>query len=289
MHFPFIAVDIGNARMKIGAFEDVRKGTGPFLNRGPVSLGLPEPVQTLSLDGDEPELEGIGSWLGELERVENRGTGASLRSEPVPSYSWYLASVNRPAASRLNEWLRDYRAGDSVTFLSAGDLPLEVRLAEPEMVGIDRLVNAVAVNRLREPGRAAVIVDVGTAITVDLVLADGAFLGGAIFPGPEMAARAMHERTDLLPLVDVGELSDRPPALGTSTEAAMRSGLFWGTVGAIRELIEKLGKEAGDRPQVFLTGGAAASVAELLGHDAQYVPHLTLAGIALAAAGRDER
>ena len=98
------------------------------------------------------------------------------------------------------------------------------------MVGIDRLVDAVAVNRLREPGRAAVIVDVGTAITVDLVAADGAFLGGSILPGLAMSARAMHEFTDLLPLVDVSELSEPPPALGTATEEAMRSGLFWGTV-----------------------------------------------------------
>ena len=86
--------------------------------------------------------------------------------------------------------------------LAAGDLPLEVRLERPDMVGIDRLVDAVAVNRLRDAGRPAVIVDVGTAITVDLVSADGAFLGGAILPGIQMSARAMHEFTDLLPLVD---------------------------------------------------------------------------------------
>jgi type III pantothenate kinase len=145
----------------------------------------------------------------------------------------------------------------------------------------------VAVNRLREADRAAVIVDVGTAITVDLVSADGAFLGGAILPGLQMSARALHEFTDLLPLVDVSELAAPPPALGTATEPAMQSGLFWGAVGAMRELIEQLHKAAtggrAGRPQVFLTGGAGAGVAELLGSDARYVPNLTLAGIALAA------
>jgi len=251
----FLAVDVGNARMKIGVF-------GPFIGDA-----LPEPIRTLPLDGDAPEFDSIGSWMDEL-------TGEKL--------PWFLASVNRAGASRLIDWVREHRPADAVTLLSAGDLPLVVRLDRPDMVGIDRLVDAVAVNRMREPGRVAVIVDVGTAITVDLVAADGAFLGGSILPGLEISARAMHEFTDLLPLVDVSELSAPPPALGTATEAAMRSGLFWGTVGAIRQLIEQLGREAGGHPQIFLTGGAGAAVAELLGPDAQFVPHLTLAGIALA-------
>jgi type III pantothenate kinase len=101
--------------------------------------------------------------------------------------------------------------------------------------------------------------------------------------------------TDLLPLVDVSDLTTPPPALGTATIPAMQSGLFWGTLGAIRQLIEQLGlvpllhqKQCQEyqcteaRPQGFLTGGAAVTVAELLGPDAQFVPHLTLAGIALA-------
>ncbi len=96
------------------------------------------------------------------------------------------------------------------------------------MVGIDRLVDAVAVNRLRDAGRPAVVVDVGSAITVDLVSRDGAFLGGAILPGIAMSARAIHEFTDLLPLVEMSELIAPPPVLGTATAPAMESGLFWG-------------------------------------------------------------
>jgi type III pantothenate kinase len=251
----FLAVDIGNARMKIGVFDTS------------IVDALPEPIRTLPLNGDAPEFDSIESWLDDL------------AGEKLP---WFLASVNRAGASRLIDWVREHRPDDAVTLLSAGDLPLVVRLERPDMAGIDRLVDAVAVNRLREPGRAAVIVDVGTAITVDLVAADGAFLGGSILPGLAISARALNEFTDLLPLVDVSELSEPPPALGTATEAAMQSGLFWGTVGAIRQLIEQLGREAGDHPQVFLTGGAGAAVAELLGPDARYVPHLTLAGIALS-------
>ena len=261
-------------------------------------------MRTLPLLGNEPELERIEPWLAP------RHSGADIpvcpvkpalqgRQECLPhlTHQWWIASVNRPAATRLIDWLSRHRPDDRITLLAAGDLPLEVRLERPDMVGIDRLIDAVAVNRLRDAGRPAVIVDVGTAITVDLLSADGAFLGGAILPGIQMSARALHEFTDLLPLVDVSDLTAPPPALGTATEPAMESGLFWGTVGAIRQLIEKLGQDGrvvrgeervtdgkswggrlpnwGDSltatptgtPQVFLTGGAAAGVAELLGSE----------------------
>jgi type III pantothenate kinase len=104
-------------------------------------------------------------------------------------------------------------------------------------------------------------------------------------PGIGLSARALHEFTDLLPLIDVSELIEPPSALGTDTEAAMRSGLFWGAIGAIRQLVEQLGRQVNDTPEIFLTGGAAPAVAQLLGSHARYVPHLTLAGIALGIKG----
>lgn len=252
-----IAVDIGNARTKLGLFA------------GDSATGIPEPIGTLPLLDDAPELEKIASWLAD---------------EVDRELTWWIASVNRSAASQLIDWIREHRPEDRVTLLASGDLPLEVRLERPDMVGIDRLVDAVAANRLRTADRTAVIVDVGTAITVDLIASDGAFLGGAILPGIQMSARALHEFTDLLPLVDVSELTVPPQVLGTDSVPAMESGLFWGSVGAIRELIERLcDKDRFGQPQVFLTGGAGEAVATLLGPDVRYIPHLTLAGIALAA------
>ena len=255
MKDPFLAVDIGNARLKLGLFDDIP------------GKGLPEPLRSLPLEGYVPQFASLTSWLEDLSDQK---------------LSWFLASVNRPMASLLIDWLRKHRPDDTVTLLSAGDLPLTVELERPDMVGIDRLIDAVAVNHLRDPKRPAVIADVGTAITVDLVSAGGSYLGGSILPGLAMSARAMHEFTDMLPLVDVSDLAEPPPALGTSTEEAMQSGLFWGTVGAIRQLIEQLSCKSETSPQVFLTGGAAAAVAALLAPDAQYIPHLTLAGIALS-------
>ncbi len=252
-----VAVDIGNSRMKLGLFGTID------------AAELPSPKKTLSLVGDRPELGQITTWLGD---------------EVGQSLSWRIASVHRPMATRLIDWLRENRPDDRITLLASGDLPLKISLDRPDMVGIDRLVDAVAVNRLRETGRPAVIIDVGSAITVDLVSADGAFLGGAILPGMQMSARALHEFTDLLPLIEAAELTTPPSPLGKATVPAMESGLFWGSVGAIRELIHRLSETVGNnvKPQVFLTGGAGEKVAALLSADAKYVPDLTLAGIALA-------
>jgi type III pantothenate kinase len=263
-----IAADVGNARMKLGLFGS------------DCPEGLPDPESTLHLADDAPDFDRLSTWLDE-------SVHRPLPTVHRPPASWHIASVNRPAASRLVDWLREHRPEDGVTLLAAGDLPLEVKLERPDMVGIDRLLDAVAANRLREPHRSAVLVDVGSAITVDLVSTDGAFMGGAILPGIAMSARALYEFTDLLPLIDMSELVESPPALGTATVAAMRSGLFWGAVGAIRELVERL--TGGAEADVFLTGGAAPAVAQLLGPAARYIPHLTLAGITLAASAATRR
>ena len=126
------------------------------------------------------------------------------------------------------------------------------------------------------------MVDSGSAITVDYVSPDGAFMGGAILPGMGLAARALHEFTDLLPLVPLGELPEPPPALGTSTVTAIRSGLYWGAVGAVRELAEQLSIGVTPPPELFLTGGAGPHLARGIANPVRIVPHLVLSGIALA-------
>jgi type III pantothenate kinase len=271
---PLIAIDVGNARTKLGLFRAAALGSG-----------LPKPERTLGLDNGAPLPARLGRWIAMIAAEHSERRTQRVPGPAAKRARWHIASVNRPAATRLIEWLREHRGGDPLVLLAAGDLPLEVRVPRPDMVGVDRLLDAVAANRLREPGRPAVIVDVGSAITVDLVSAEGAFLGGAILPGIAMSARAMHEFTDLLPRIDVSDLRKPPPALGTATEPAMRAGLFWGAVGGVRQVIEQLAPKG--QPQVFLTGGAGPAVARLLGRSSRYVPHLTLAGMALAADWQD--
>lgn len=263
--FPLMAVDIGNARIKVGFIEPPDSAA--------TARELPRPRCILPLSGRGPELDKLTRWIDEQE-LSAAGSGP-LR--------WWIGSVNRKAGTRLIDWLCENRPDDTIALISVADLPLEVGLERADMVGIDRLIDAVAANRLREPGRPAVVVDVGTAITVDLISDQGVFMGGAIMPGIAMAAKALDEFTDLLPLIDMSDLSSPPPVLGTSTVQAMQSGLFWGAVGAIRQLVERMSEDSKESPRVILTGGAGPAVAELLGRSALHVPQLTLAGIAIAA------
>src|SRR5262249_23797237 len=140
-------------------------------------------------------------------------------------------------------------------------LPLEVRLSHPERVGIDRLLNAVALRKRLPFPAPAVLVDAGSAVTVDWVDATGAFCGGAIFPGMRLMARALHDYTALLP--EIATPMSAPALPGTTTPDAMSAGIYWATAGGIRSLCQQLGRLAGEggRPRIFLTGGDAPALA----------------------------
>lgn len=204
-----------------------------------------------------------GSQLGTVERDVDQlvARKANTISTDEP-WNWAIASVNRPSTTRLVEWIRCHRPSDSIFLLAATDLPIPVGLPSPDRVGIDRLLDAVAANALRHPDHVAVVVDAGSAITVDLVSSEGVFCGGAILPGMQMSARAMYQFTDMLPLLETSEMLEHIPAVGRTTEHAMRSGLFWGTVGAIREMVYRMSEESAQLEGVselgvdlFLTGG----------------------------------
>jgi type III pantothenate kinase len=252
---PLVAVDIGNSRTKLGLFVP------------PDAAPLPRPEQMFSW-GPPWRIAETENWL----------------AAPPDAFDWRVASVNRVGTARLLDWLGRRGAG-RVHVLDVTDIPLAVRVDEPDKVGIDRLANALAADRLRAAGRGAIVVDLGSAITVDVVSPDGAFLGGAILPGIAMSARALHEFTDLLPLEPMSELAQPPTPLGKTTSGCLQAGLYWGVIGGVRELIARLGAEV-EKPQLFVTGGAGAAAAGLLTATGEppavLVPHLTLAGIALA-------
>ncbi len=167
---------------------------------------------------------------------------------------------------------------------SAGTVPIAVRVERAADVGADRLVNALAVNRLH--GTPAIVADFGTASTFDCVGADGAFVGGAIAPGLELGLEALAARTAKLPRVDL-RAPDR--AIGRDTVAAIQSGAVLGHVamanGLIGRLRDELAAAAGAGPRtvrVVLTGGLSAApwATAIEGVDA-IDPDLTLKGLAI--------
>jgi len=199
---------------------------------------------------------------------------------PRPA-AWAGASVHPARCARLAEWLR--QRGDTVTVLTeAASLPLVVKVPNPDHVGIDRLLDAVAVNALREPDRPAVVIDAGSAVTVDWLNEAGAFVGGAILPGLGLMAKSLHEHTALLPLVEVP--AQRPAVPGTATAPAIEAGIFWAVAGGVRALVAAYAEAFDASPQLFLTGGDAPALRSTL-LAAHYSPFLTLDGIRLSVRG----
>lgn len=193
--------------------------------------------------------------------------------------SWAVAGVHQERRDRLADWLR--QRGDQVRVLEGAHLlPLSVQVDHPDRVGIDRLLNAVAANTRRRPGAPAVIIDAGSAVTVDWLDDRGAFRGGAIFPGMRLMAEALHDYTDLLPRI---EMPCTVPGLpGTTTPAAMAAGIYWTVFGGIQTLTEILAQLHPTPPDVFLTGGDGLLLCASL-HGMIYSPTLTLEGIRLVA------
>jgi len=176
------------------------------------------------------------------------------------------------------------RRGVPVIVAGPGDMPMPIRVPHPTEVGADRLVNALAVARLY--GTPAIVVDLGTATTFDCVSRDGAFVGGAIAPGLELALEALASRTARLPRI---ELKEPDKAIGTDTVSAMQAGVVLGyralTLGLLERIRLELAQSQGVREvdiQVVLTGGLSAApwARDLPGVDA-IDPDLTLKGLAI--------
>jgi type III pantothenate kinase len=194
---------------------------------------------------------------------------------------WVLSGVHPARRDRLADWLR--QRGSQVRLVTAAsELPLAVALEHPDKAGIDRLLNAVAVNTRRPPNTPAVIVDAGSAVPVDYLNEHGVFRGGAILPGWRLMAQALHDYTALLPLVEVGE---EVPVPATSTVPAMQAGIFAALLGGIRELICRLQKLAPEDTHlhVFLGGGDAELLAAYLPYRTHPWPLMTLEGLRLTA------
>jgi type III pantothenate kinase len=241
-----LAINIGNTRTQLGTFVD-----GQLTRQGAV-----ENVAT-------PEVLGR-----ELEEAY-----APLRD--AEDAAVVLGSVNPKVEARV--------AGEVSARLGAklvrveDDLPIPIgRQLDPEsIIGDDRLLNAAAAYDVLK--QACVVVDAGTAITIDFIDGVGTFHGGAIAAGAQMMLDSLHQRTAQLPEVQF----DTPvEPIGHNTVEAMRAAAYHGIRGMVRELVELYAEQAGVYPLVIATGGDARRLFE--GYDMidRLVPELTLMGIA---------
>ncbi len=252
-----LAVDIGNTNVTLGLVD------------AGVLIATRRAGTHRAASADE--LEVILAGLLALDRRSLEGVDSIAVASVVPSMTAALEAVA-------------FRRNIPILIAAAGTVPLAIRVDRPGEVGADRLVNSLAAARLY--GTPAVVVDFGTATTLDCVGLDGAYVGGAIAPGLELGLEALAARTAKLPRI---ELRTPDRAIGRDTVSAMQAGTIFGYQALASGLLARLRAELAETSDVdpgavraILTGGLSAApwARGVEGVDV-IDPDLTLKGLAI--------
>lgn len=184
-----------------------------------------------------------------------------------------LCSVVPPVEDSFTLFCREYLKKEPFKVNHQSVLNFRLNVETPSEVGADRLANvAYAVKHLTLP---AIVVDLGTATTFDVITADRVYQGGVILPGIRMGAQSLSAKTSLLPLVEV---KFPPSAIGKNTATCIQSGVLYGYCEAIDGLLRRLQREIEGKCEIVLTGGLAPMIASQLSVPAKQLPDLTLEG-----------
>lgn len=164
---------------------------------------------------------------------------------------------------------------DSLLISPEKEYGMKILLKNPKEIGVDRIANAFsAKNKYTLP---AIVVDIGTATTFDIVSKNGEFLGGVIMPGLNLQFKSLSTNTSKLPQIEIKTSSK---AVGDSTENAMLSGIIRGSACAIEGLINQCEAELGEKATIIATGGHSKLISEYMTRNFDYVdPNLTLEGL----------
>ncbi len=161
-----------------------------------------------------------------------------------------IASVVPPVDGRLKRMSKKLLGSTPHFVTYRSPLGGRVGVLKPSQAGADRLANAVAARELY--GKPSIVVDYGTGTTFDVVDRQGAYVGGAILPGIGISLRALHDFTAKIPKVPFEKTRK---AVGRTTEAAVRSGVYYGALGTTRELLREIRREIGPKAPAIATGG----------------------------------
>jgi type III pantothenate kinase len=256
-----LSLDVGNTTLSVG-MSNVGEPSG-FIGEG----RIPTSPRAITADAFE-------ALLGRLLGLEDRPLEAIVQAIVMASVipAWSAAAVGLAT-----------RCGIPLLEATAQTVPIPIRIDRPADAGADRIVNAFAAGRLY--GTPAIVVDLGTATTLDVVAADGGYIGGAIAAGLQLGLDALASGTALLPRV---EPTAPAKVIGRDTISAMQSGAVIGHIGLVNELVHRTRAElaaqspAGARIHVILTGGLSneAWAKEIRGIDSMD-PLLTIRGLVL--------
>jgi len=248
MDVTLIAISIGNTRTKIAPFRG-----GDMLDA--------KTVTNSDVAGLDEALKSAGEQLGD-----------TLADAPV-----IIASVAPNVTEAVSARVKAVLSSRPHRFEQDLAIPIGRQLDREALVGEDRLLNAAAAYDTLQ--QACIIVDAGTAVTVDFVDGAGTFHGGAIAPGAQMMLDSLHNHTAQLPEVKLAKPAE---TIGHSTAEAMKVAVFYGLQGLVRELVEHYAEIAGAFPTVIATGGDAAMLFDEYELVDRVIEDLTLCGISTA-------
>jgi type III pantothenate kinase len=197
------------------------------------------------------------------------------------SFRILVASVNPEPLENLEKGFQKAFSKTPVQLLPGENWHPEVAVDHPREVGVDRLLNARALKERAPSG--GIVVDHGTALTIDYVGEGGVYSGGLIVPGIKLSMKALAQKTALIPAID---FQVPRSVIGKNTAECLRAGLYFGLPGLVETLVRKIREEKGNLP-VFVTGGNAEFIMLQSSNDWSFIPDLTLQGLLMA--GREMR
>src|SRR3989337_230719 len=243
----WLAIDIGNTNIHIGIFED-----DVLHSSYSVKSEFPRPL---------------------LENLENTLNPATITKPQAV----VISSVNPKTEVFVIEYIQKHFFVNPQFIGKDIPIPMVVLTDQPEKVGVDRLVSALAA--FERTKCWTIVVDAGTAITIDVINNDGAFMGGIIASGMGISSKALHHFTAFLPEITIKKPKS---VLGKNTKDAINSGIYWGTVSMVSKLINMLCDELKCQPAIIATGGDAQLLAQEIPKITCVIPCLTLEGITIA-------
>lgn len=185
-----------------------------------------------------------------------------------------IASVVPALTTVYEEMSIKYLHSEPVIVSSKLSLGMKILYDNPEQVGADRIANAVAAFEIY--GGPVIVVDLGTATTFDVVSEKGEYLGGVISPGIETSSANLFQKAALLSKV---ELKKPKKVIGTNTQESLKSGIIYGAVGQIDEIVKRIEKELKHIPKIIGTGGLAELIYKESSSIQKIDPTLTLKGL----------
>lgn len=247
MDINLLVLNVGNSRLAIGVFAS---GNLDCVARVPHAQRADWPGQ-------------IAQAWSHIASRDNAAVAAASVNPPLDDLVERIVSEQTPCKT---QWV-----GKNI------DLPIKVLTEHPDQTGIDRILNIAAA--FEQMQKACVVVDAGTAITVDCCNDHGDFLGGAIAPGADLMLDALHHKTAMLPRVD---LAAPDQSVGQNTPQAILHGVYHGIRGMVKELVENYAAHLGFWPDIIATGGDAHRLFDGWELVHAVTPDLTLYGLALA-------